>query len=407
MDKKITDIKAEQILDSRGNPTLKVSVYVGDIFKSFEVPSGASTGKYEACELRDGENGKSGVLTAIKQIEEIIKPALLGINITDQKIIDETMLNLDGTQQKTKLGGNSMIGVSIACAKTAGAILGKEVYEYLKNLRDINPSKKEPYLYFNLINGGKHAKTKLAFQEYHIVPQVDKVTESVEISKAIQNKLDEILISKYGGPLVKGDEGGVALEEEDVFVPLRLIKQAVDELGYENKIKYALDVASSSFYDEGEEVYKFMSKSFSKEEMKDLYVKMCEEFPIISIEDPFEEEDFESFTTLQAIIPEVKLIGDDLTVTNINRLDRAIREKSIKGIIIKPNQIGTLTETLNTIELARKNDIDCIISHRSGETMDDFIGDLSYAFGCFGLKSGALGPKERDIKYNRLINIAK
>ncbi len=407
MDKKITDIKAEQILDSRKNPTLKVSVYVGDIFKSFEVPSGASTGKYEACELRDGESGKSGVLTAIKQIEEIVKPALIGMDINDQTMIDETMLNLDGTQQKTKIGGNSMIGVSIACAKTASRINNEEVYEHLRKIISINPSRNEPYLYFNLINGGKHAKTKLAFQEYHIVPQVDKAKESIEISRAIQNKLDEILTEKYGGPLIKGDEGGVALDEEDVFVPLRLIKQAVLELGYDDKIKYALDVASSSFYDENDETYKFMSKSFSKDDMKDLYVKMCQEFPIISIEDPFEEEDFESFTSLQLLLPDTKLIGDDLTVTNITRLDRAIKEKSIKGIIIKPNQIGTLTETLKTIELARQNNIDCIISHRSGETMDDFIGDLSYAFGCFGLKSGALGPKERDVKYERLINIAK
>jgi enolase len=405
MDKKITDIKAEQILDSRKNPTLKISIFVGDITESFEVPSGASTGKYEACELRDGESGKSGVKNAIEKIESIIKPALIGIEIDQQKQIDELMIKLDGTKQKTNLGGNSMIGVSIACAKTSAKVLNMEVYEYLKTLENINPSRKEPFLYFNLINGGKHAATKLAFQEFHIVPQVETSTESVEISKKIQDRLDDILEKEFGA-VIKGDEGGVALDVDDIFTPLNLMKQAVEELGYTSKIKFALDVASSSFYDESG-VYKFMNKDWTKEDMINLYEKICNDFPMISIEDPFDEEDYESFTKLQEKIGDVKLIGDDLTVTNIERLQKAIEEKSIKGIIIKPNQIGTLSETLNTMKLARDNDIDCIVSHRSGETMDDFIGDLSVAFGCFGIKAGALGPKERNVKYDRIIKITK
>lgn len=403
-DKKITNITAEQILDSRGNPTLRVSVYAGDIVSSFEVPSGASTGKYEACELRDGKDSKSGVSNAIEKIESVIKKALIGIGVDQQKQIDEIMIKLDGTPQKTNLGGNSMIGVSIACAKTAAKVRNMEVYEYLRTLAQITPSRKEPFLYFNLINGGKHAATKLAFQEYHIVPQVETSKESVEISRNIQNKLDEILIKEFGEPLKKGDEGGVALDVEDIFVPLTLMKKAVEESGYINKVKFALDVAASSFYN-NTGVYKFMSRDWTKDEMMDLYQKICKDFPMISIEDPFDEEDYKSFTKLQEKSGDERLIGDDLTVTNIERLQKAINEKSIRGIIIKPNQIGTLSETIDTMKLARLHNIDCIVSHRSGETMDDFIADLAYAYGCFGIKAGALGPKERNVKYERIIKI--
>lgn len=406
MNKKITNIQAEQILDSRKNPTLKVSVYVGDIIGCFEVPSGASTGKYEACELRDGQNGKSGVLNAVGKIETIIKPALIGIEVDQQKQIDELLIKLDGTPQKTNLGGNSTIGVSIACAKTAAKVMNMEVYKYLRTLASINPSRKEPFLCFNLINGGKHAATKLAFQEYHIVPQVDTSEESVAISREIQNKLDENLEKEFG-VVTKGDEGGVAFDVEDVLKPLYLLEQAVNELGYTSKIKFAMDVASSSFFDSQSGTYKFMNKDWTSDEMINLYEKICDKFPMIFIEDPFDEEDFESFAKLQANAGDVRLIGDDLTVTNKTRLQKAIDEKSVHGIIIKPNQIGTLTETFETMKLARDNNIDCIVSHRSGETMDDFIGDLAVAFGCFGIKAGALGPKERNVKYERIIKITK
>jgi enolase len=404
MDKKITDIKAEQILDSRGNPTLKVTVFAGEVSGSFEVPSGASTGKYEACELRDGESGKSGVSHAIEKIENIIKPALLEIAVTSQKQIDDTMLKLDGTTQKTNLGGNSMIGVSIACIKAAAKVMNMETYEYLRSLETINPSRKEPFLYFNLINGGKHAKSHLAFQEYHIVPQVLTSAESVEISKNIQNRLDKELEKEFGA-ITKGDEGGVALDVEDVLKPLTLMKKIVDELGYTDKVKFALDVAASSFYDHDAHIYKFMNKDWSRDDMINLYEKICTDFPMISIEDPLDEEDFDGFAKMHAQIPTLKIIGDDLTVTNINRLKIAIEKKSMNGILIKPNQIGTASEMFDTMKLARENNIDCVVSHRSGETMDDFIGDLVCAYGCFGIKAGALGPKERNVKYDRIIKI--
>ena len=262
-DKKITDIKAEQILDSRNNPTLKVSVYVNDIVGSFEVPSGASTGKYEACELRDGESGKSGVLGAIDKIETIIKPALVGILVDDQKGIDDLMIKLDNTAQKTNLGGNSMIGVSVATAKTASKVLNMETYEYLRTLITINPSRKEPFLYFNLINGGKHAKSHLAFQEYHIVPQVESSLTSVKISQDIQEKLDAI-IEKDFGKITKGDEGGIALDIEDIFIPLSLMKKAVEE-DDENPMKFKKILAKDivTFY-HGKEKAGAAEKEFEK-----------------------------------------------------------------------------------------------------------------------------------------------
>ena len=292
MDKKITNIKAEQIIDSRKNPTIRVSVYVGDIMGSFDVPSGASTGKYEACELRDAESGKSGVMNAVNKINTEIKEALVGTEVDQQKQIDEIMIKLDGTKQKTNLGGNSLIGVSIACAKTAAKVLGVEVYQYLKTLETIKASRNEPFLYFNLINGGKHAATRLAFQEFHIGPQVETSSESVEIIRNIQKRLDEILENEFGA-VTKGDEGGVALDVEDILIPLNLMKKAVHELGYTDKIKYALDVAASSFYDHEAGVYKFMNKDWTTNEMIDLYAKICTDFPMLSIEDPLDEEDFE------------------------------------------------------------------------------------------------------------------
>ena len=407
MNTTITDIIATQIQDSRNNPTLKVEVHVGDKVGIFLVPSGASTGKYEACELRDNNTGKGTMQKAINNIDQIIKPALIGIEVSDQEKIDQIMLKLDGTSQKKVLGGNSMIGVSIACAKAAAEVKGQEVFEYLRTIREIKPSHKNPWLYFNLINGGKHAASKLAFQEYHIVPQADTISENVEICKKVQEKLDQIIIEKYHSLPDKGDEGGIALSVSDVTEPLSLLAQAVNSLGLRDKVKFALDVAASSFYDDNRGIYAFMDREWSAVDMMELYKKICSDYPMISIEDPFDEIDYDSFSKLQADLPNVKLIGDDLTVTNIERLKVAIDKESIKGIIIKPNQIGTLTETLSTMKLARDNDIDCIVSHRSGETMDDFIGDLAYAFGCFGIKAGALGPKERNIKYDRLIKIAK
>lgn len=404
MNKKITDIKAEKILDSRSKPTLKVEIFVDNISASFSVPSGASTGRYEAYELRDRDGNME---TAIGKIHNLIKPSLIGVDVTDQKKIDNIMINLDGTAQKINLGGNAMIGVSIACAKTAALVMGLETYEYLKSLIDIKPSKNNLYLYFNLINGGKHASSKLTFQEYHVVPVVNDANKKIEICNKIQSSLNNLIISKYKVEPEKGDEGGVALSVEDVTEPLNLLQQVVDNLGYTDELMLAIDVASSSFYNKEKGLYRFMNKDWSRDDMIDFYKDIASKYSIISIEDPLAEEDYEGFALLQKALPKVMIIGDDLTVTNKLRLQKAIDKKSIRGIIIKPNQIGTLSETLETMQIARDNNIDCIVSHRSGETMDDFIADLAYAFNCYGLKSGALGPKERNVKYDRIIKIIK
>lgn len=420
----ITKIEAEEIKDSRGNPTLKVTVFCGDISANFSVPSGASTGIHEAHELRD-EDGK-GVKRAIEKVNNIIAPALIGKDVGNQKEIDEIMIKLDRTSNKDNLGGNSMIGVSIACAKTAAKVSGVEVFEYLRTLVEIKPSlrpgsgqaRKVPHLYMNLINGGKHvlqqgsgqAKNNLAFQEYHVVPDTEDASEAVEIGIKIQNSIKDIILEKYGEEsLVLGDEGGYAPKITNIREPLVILSDAIKKNNLDSKVRLALDVAASSFYNHpdggGDGKYKIGEKNVSKEELMSVYKNLINEFNLLSIEDPFDEEDFNSFTQLKIQNPNLKVVGDDLTVTNVDRLKEAIEKNSINAMIIKPNQIGTLFETLTTMKLARENNIELIVSHRSGETDDNFIADLAYAFGCFGLKSGAPLKPERKVKYDRLIEI--
>jgi len=400
---KITKIVAEEIKDSRGNPTLKVTVSVGNNSDSFSVPSGASTGAHEAHELRDEDN--KGVTKAINKVNNIIAPALIGQDVLNQKEIDRIMIELDGTSNKDNLGGNSMIGVSIACAKTASKVSGVEVFEHLRTLAEMKPSRKTPYLYMNLINGGKHAKNDLAFQEYHIVPDTENIEEAVEIGIVIQNTLKDLIRRDLGEESVSlGDEGGFAPKISDIKQPLFYLRTAIKQNDLEGKVRLALDVAATSFYKDG--MYKIDGKDVSKAELLDIYNSLIEEFNLLSIEDPFEEEDFESFKKLKEN-NETIVVGDDLTVTNKNLLQEAIERGSINAMIIKPNQIGTLSETLETMKLARENDIELIVSHRSGETDDDFIADLAYAFNCFGLKSGAPLKPERKVKYDRLIKIPK
>ncbi len=401
MQNKITKILAEEIKDSRNNPTLKVTVFCDALFDSFSVPSGASTGVHEAHELRDVDN--KGINEAINKVNNVIAPSLVGQDVLNQKEIDRIMIELDGTSNKDNLGGNSMIGVSIACAKVAAKVSGVEVFEHLRTLAEIKPSRKMPYLYMNIINGGKHAKNNLAFQEYHIVPETDDVEEAVKIGIAIQNTLKEIIFKDLGEDSVTlGDEGGFAPKISDIRQPLFYLRAAIKQNDLEGKVRLALDVAATSFYENG--VYKIDGKNFGKEELLDIYNSLIKEFNLLSIEDPFYEEDFESFKKLKEN-NETIVVGDDLTVTNKILLKEAIEKGSINAMIIKPNQIGTLSETLETMKLARENDIELIVSHRSGETDDDFIADLAYAFNCFGLKSGSPQKVERMVKYKRLIKI--
>lgn len=401
-DYSITKIIAEEIKDSRGNPTIKVTVWAGASFDSFSVPSGASTGIHEARELRD-EDGK-GVQNAIQKINNVIEKALVGQNVLNQKEIDKIMIKLDGTPNKDNLGGNSMIGVSIACAKVAAKVTNQEIYKYLQTLAEIKPSRKIPYLFMNLINGGKHAKNGLAFQEYHIIPDTEDARGAVDIGVKIQNTLKEIIIKDFGEEsIVLGDEGGFAPKVSDIKKPLEFLVEAIKENNLKGKVRLSLDVASSSFYENGK--YKVDGRDISKKELMNIYNSLITEFNLFSIEDPFDEEDFESFKELKETEKGLIVVGDDLTVSNVKLLKKAIEKKSINAMIIKPNQIGTLTETLETMKLARENSIELIVSHRSGETNDDFIADLAYAFGCFGLKAGSPQKIERMVKYARLVEI--
>jgi enolase len=441
MDNKITKILAEEIRDSRGNPTIKVTVWAGNASGSFSVPSGASTGAHEAHELRDpepeqarygaGADGKGGMKKAIGNVENVIAPALIGQNVLNQEVLDRIMIKLDGNANKDNLGSNAIIGVSIACAKVAAKVSSLETFEYLRTLSKIKTSRKVPYLYMNLINGGKHvhqqssgqAQNNLAFQEYHIVPKTNDAKEAVEIGIKIQNTLKEIIKKDLGEEsLVLGDEGGFAPKISDVRKPLEYLTEAIRQNNLVDKVQLALDVAASSFYQPirppegagGDGTYKVNGENISKEALMKIYNTLIDEFDLLSVEDPFEEEDFDSFKKLKKDNKNLfrrkaslLVVGDDLTVTNTLLLEKAIEEKSINAMIIKPNQIGTLTETLETMKLARKNGIELIVSHRSGETEDDFIADLAYAFGCFGLKSGAPTKIERKVKYDRLIKISE
>lgn len=404
---KITKIDAIQILDSRGNPTLSVRVFSGEDFGEFAVPSGASTGSFEAVEKRDGDKSYFRGLSVLKTIEVIsqIEGELVGINVEDQQKIDQTLKKLDGTKNKTRLGGNALIGVSIASSKLAAKLLKQPLFEYLRTLNNIKPSQKVPYLFMNLINGGKHAQSKLAFQEYMIVPLSESVDEALNSGTLILNDLKKLIVQKLGPQSANiGDEGGFVLDTSDVKMPLILLQEVIDKNNLTDKVKLALDVAASSFFEDGK--YLLGDKQLTPNQLLKEYFSLIKQFPVISIEDPFFEDDFDSFTALHADFDGL-VVGDDLTVTSLERLKQALDQKSINAIIIKPNQIGTLTETLDTMRTARDNNIECIISHRSGETTDDFIADLSYAFGCFGLKSGAPQRGERVAKYNRLNLIAR
>jgi len=404
MENKITKVSAEEIKDSRRNSTIKVTAWAGDAFGSFAVPSGASTGIHEAHELRDADG--RGVNTAITNVINIISQALQGKDVFNQREIDDILIKRDGTPNKDNLGGNAMIGASIACAKLAARISGQETFEYLRTLANIKPSKEIPYLYMNLINGGKHAKNDLAFQEYHIVPETEDAAEAVNIGIKIQHSLKEIIAEELGEKsLVLGDEGGFALQTSDIRRPLIFLSEAIKKNNLKDKVRLALDVAASAFYQDGK--YKVEGRELAKEELMDIYDSLISEFKLLSIEDPFEEEDFESFQQLSESHPELLVVGDDLTVTSLSRLEKAIGDKSINAMIIKPNQIGTLMEMLQTMKLAREKKIELIVSHRSGETEDDFIADLSYAFGVFGLKAGSPIKPERMVKYQRLIEISK
>lgn len=411
----IRDVYAREILDSRGNPTIEVEVLVGEnIIGKAAVPSGASTGKYEAVELRDGgvRYGGKGVQAAVEHVNNQIAESIIGMNIFGQSEIDRVLIRLDGTLNKKKLGANALLGVSLACAHAAANALQIPLYRYLGGVN----AKKLPIPMMNILNGGVHADNTLDIQEFMIVPVgADDFREGLRMCAEIYQEL-KALLKKQGLSTAVGDEGGFAPNLSDAKTALQYLKQAVELAGYRmgKDIRIALDIAASELYNADFKTYEFPGESKmcgkkvirSAEELIDYYEELMQEFPICSIEDPLDEEDWEGWELLTVRLGrDVQLVGDDLFVTNVERLRKGIEKSVANAILIKVNQIGTLTEAIEAIETAQKSGYRAIISHRSGETEDTTIADLAVAFNTGQIKTGAPCRSERVAKYNRLLRI--
>ena len=405
----IRNIHARQILDSRGNPTLEVDIYLGD--KSFgraAVPSGASTGEHEAVELRDNNTvycGKS-VNQAVENVNQIIAGKLVGMDAFDITSIDATMLALDGTENKGRLGANAILGVSMATVHAAAVSSGENLFEYLHEGDDyILPT---PMM--NILNGGSHADNNVDIQEFMIFPVgADSFSHALQMGAEIFHQLKSIL--KKGGLNTNvGDEGGFAPDLKSNTEAIELLMEAVEKTGYKNgtEVAIALDVASSEIFNSETNKYELASENryLTSEEMIEYYVNLCNQYPIISIEDGLDENDWGGWKLLYTALGEkVQLVGDDLTVTNPKRLQRAIDEKSMNAILIKLNQIGTVSETLQTIKMAKAAGMASVISHRSGETEDTTIADFAVATGVGQIKTGSICRTDRVAKYNQLLRI--
>ena len=401
----IKDIIKREILDSRGNPTVEADVILDNGMKATaSVPSGASTGSKEALELRDLDknryNGK-GVLKAVMNVNTIIKAALVGQQL-DQPKIDNILLNLDGTKYKSNLGANAILAVSLACLKAAALNEGKELYEYVST-----GQVSLPIPMMNIINGGKHADSGLEIQEFMIVPVVRTFKERVRCGAEIFHTLKNILTEQKQITSV-GDEGGFAPKLNSNTEALDLIVKAIIQSGYTPKkdVYIALDVAASEIYDQNTDKYTIDHKQMSPNELLIYYQKLVAEYPIISIEDPFNEEDFEHLAALTRLMNnKILLVGDDYFVTNKELLQKGIDNKAGNSILLKANQIGTITEMIDTIMLAKKNNYQMVISHRSGETEETFIADMAVGLNIPYIKTGSLSRGERIAKYNRLMKI--
>lgn len=401
----ITNIRANEVLDSRGNPTVKATVYLDNgVIESAIVPSGASTGKREALELRDKDhryNGK-GVLKAVQNVNEIILDAIVGKCVFEQKNIDMIMQNLDGTPNYSNLGANAVLGVSMAVARAAARTLNVPLFRYIGG---INASIL-PVPMFNIINGGEHANNSVDFQEFMIMPYgFDKFSEALRASVEIYQNLKKLL-DELGHSTAVGDEGGFAPNLENNEAPIKLILQAIEKSGYKagSDIKLALDVASSEFYKDG--YYAMEGKEFSSDDMINYYESLCEKYPICSIEDGLSEDDWDGWKKLTGRLgSKVQLVGDDLFVTNEKILREGITRGVGNAILIKPNQIGTVSQTMQTVRLAKRNGYKTIMSHRSGESEDSFIADFAVGLNTGQIKTGATSRSERNAKYNRLLEI--
>lgn len=411
----IEDIKALEVLDSRGNPTVQVEVLLedGSIGKAL-VPSGASTGSFEAVELRDGEKERylgKGVLKAVHNVNTIIRDKIIGMNAYNQIELDKELINLDGTENKSKLGANATLGVSLAVCKAAAESLGMELYNYIGGTN----AKILPTPMMNILNGGKHADSTLSVQEFMIMPVGAKnFNECIRMGAEIYHNLKKVLKEK-GLSTAVGDEGGFAPNVKDEDEALSIIIEAINKAGYKpgEDVCLALDIAATEMYEEAKKIGKEGEYCFWKigvtktvDEMIDFIENLCEKYPIISVEDGLAEEDWDGWKKLtERLGNKIQLVGDDLFVTNIKRLQKGIDMGVTNSILIKLNQIGTLTETLDAIELAKKNGYTAVVSHRSGETEDTTLADVAVAMNAGQIKTGAPCRTDRVAKYNRLINI--
>ena len=410
----IESVKALEVLDSRGNPTVQVEVVTEGGFSGVAmVPSGASTGSFEAVELRDGDKSRylgKGVMQAVKNVNEVIREHLEGMNVYEQAKIDKMMIDLDGTENKGKLGANAMLGVSLAVAKAAAASLGMSLYNYIGGVN----AKELPVPMMNIMNGGKHADSSLSVQEFMIMPVGAKTfSECMRMGVEVYHNLKKVLKAK-GYSTGVGDEGGFAPNLGSEEEAIELILEAIKQAGYKpgEDVCLALDVAATEMFDEAKKIgkdgyYFWKTDEFkTKDEMIEFIVNLAEKYPIISIEDGLAEEDWESWKKLtERIGNKVQLVGDDLFVTNIKRLQKGIDNQTANSILIKLNQIGTLTETLDAIELAKRNGYTAVVSHRSGETEDTTLADVAVATNAGQIKTGAPCRTDRVAKYNRLLNI--
>jgi len=405
----IINIKAREILDSRGNPTVEVDVITNQgVFRAM-TPSGASAGHYEALELRDSDKTRylgKGTMKAVDNVNKKIAPKLIGLDCRHQETIDNLMLKIDGTENKEKLGANSVLPVSMAITKAGAAATDVPLYVYIGELFGEIPYRL-PVPMCNVINGGKHAGQENSIQEHMLMPTGAKsFTEGIRMISETYHHLAKLLKEKFGaGGVLIGDEGGFAPAQIiDIHDRLDLMLKAVENAGYNNKIKIALDPASSEFFYNG--IYKIGAKSYSGGEMVDFYVDLCKTYPIMSIEDGLAEDDWDSWVEMTKKLGEkVQIVGDDLFATNTKRIKKGIELKAANSVLIKLNQIGSVTETLNAIKLAQDEGWTAVVSHRSGETEDTFIADLVVGTSAGQIKTGAPARSDRNAKYNQLIRI--
>ncbi len=401
----IKDIYAREILDSRGNPTIEVEMTLDNgIKKMASVPSGASTGTREALELRDNDEKryeKKGVLKAVDNVNNIIRPALIGKK-ADQLSVDNLLISLDGTENKSKLGANAILGVSLACLKCLAASKNKELFEYVSNK---NVSIPIPMV--NIINGGAHAVNNIDIQEFMIMPVMKSIKERVRAASEVFHALKKLL-SINGFSVGVGDEGGFAPNLNNNAMALDFIMEAIKKAGYipGKDIYIALDVAASELYDKETKTYKLDQKKYTSDELMNYYISLINTYPILSIEDPFFEDDFEALAKFTKLVGnKIMVVGDDYFVTNEKYLEKGIEMHAGNAILLKANQIGTVSEMIKTIMLAKKNNYKTIISHRSGETEDTFIADLGVGLAIPFIKTGSMCRGERIAKYNRLMRI--